>query len=90
MLAETTSQRIRDGGVQRSEALSVMEDKDEAEGENSHHVDAQRQQEEEEVAVIPPPDAVVHPGTVVVEVLRTRNTAETVKYGVYSTKIPAA
>lgn len=67
----------------------MMEDEDEAEGENSHHVDAQRQQEEEEVAVIPPPDAVVHPGTVVVEVLRTRNTAETVRYGVYSAKVPA-
>lgn len=47
-----------------------MEDKNEAEGKNSHHVDAQRQQEEEEVAVVSPSDAVVHPGTVVVEVLR--------------------
>lgn len=63
-------ERIRDGGVQRSQSLSVVEDEDEAEGEDSHHVDAQRQQEEEEVAVVPPSNAVVHPGTVMVEVLR--------------------
>lgn len=56
--------------MQRSQSLSVVEDEDEAEGENSHHVDAQRQQEKEEVAVVPPSNAVVHPGTVVVEVLR--------------------
>lgn len=64
------SERIRDGGVQRSQSLSVVEDEEEAEGENSHHVDGQRQQEEEEVAVVPPSNAVVHPGTVVVKVLR--------------------
>lgn len=55
--------------MQCSQSLSVVEDKDEAEGENSHHVDAQRQQEEEEVAIVPPSNAVVHPGTVVVKVL---------------------
>lgn len=56
--------------MQRSQPLPVVEDKDEAKGENAHHVDAQRQQEEEEVAIVPPPDAVVHPWTVMVEVLR--------------------
>lgn len=33
-------------------------------------MDAQGEQEEEEVAVVPPSDAVVHPGAVVVKVLR--------------------
>lgn len=56
--------------MQCSQPLPVVEDKDEAKGENSHHVDAQRQQEKEEVAVVPPSDAVVHPWTVMVEVLR--------------------
>lgn len=68
----SSSRRIRDSGVQRTQSLSVVENKDEAKGENSHHVDAQRQQEEEEVAVVPPADAVVHPGTVMVEILRRR------------------
>lgn len=35
-------ERIRDGGVQHQQPLPVVEDKDEAEGENSHHVNAQR------------------------------------------------
>lgn len=70
-------ERIRDSGVKLQKPLPVVEDKDEAEGENSHHVNAQRQQEEEEVAVVPPSDAVVHPGTVVVKVLRGRVTVNT-------------
>ena len=52
------------------DVLSVVEDEEEAEAEHGHDVSRQRQQEEEEVAVVPPADAVVHPGTVVVEVLR--------------------
>lgn len=48
----------------------MVEDEDEAGGEDAQHVDAQRQQEEEEVTVVPAPDAVIHPGAVVVEVLR--------------------
>jgi len=66
---QSSGERIRDSGVQRCQSLAVVENEDEAEGENAHHVDAQRQQEEEEVAVVPPANAVVHPGTVVVEVL---------------------
>lgn len=66
----STGERIRDGGVQRSQPVFVVEDKDEAKRENPHHVNAQRQQEEEEVAVVPPSNAVVHPGTVMVKVLR--------------------
>lgn len=64
------SVRIRDSGVQRSQRFSVVKDKDEAETEHSHHVSTQRQQEEEEVAVVSPANAVVHPGTVMVKVLR--------------------
>lgn len=56
--------------MKSSQLFSVVENKYEAEGENSHHVNAQRQQEEEEVTVVPPADAVVHPGTVMVEILR--------------------
>lgn len=67
-----SSGRIRDSGVQRSQPLSVVQHKDEAEGENSHHVDTQRQQEEKEVAVVSPSNAVVHPWTVVVKVLRRK------------------
>lgn len=66
---------IRDGGVQRSQPLPVVEHEDEARGEDSHHVDAQGEEEEEEVAVVPAPDAVVHPGAVVVKVLRVENDA---------------
>lgn len=57
----------------------MVEDEDEAEGENSHHVDGEGQQEEEEVAVVPPADAVVDPGTVVVKVLRAENETQLLK-----------
>lgn len=66
--------RIRDSGVQRSQRFSVIKDKDEAKTEHSHHVSAQRQQEEEEVAVVSPSNAVVHPGAVMVKVLRKGGT----------------
>lgn len=79
--SEIGVKRIRDSGVQGSKALSVMEDKDEAERKNSNHVDAQRQQEEEEVAVVSPSNAVVHPGTVVVEVLRREGRKKGAKEG---------
>ncbi|KAG7235865.1 hypothetical protein INR49_002062 [Caranx melampygus] len=55
--------------MQAVNVLPVVEDEEQAEAEHSHDVSRQRQQEEEEVAVVPPADAVVHPWTVVVEVL---------------------
>lgn len=57
----------------------MVEDEDEAEGENSHHVDGEGQQEEEEVAVVPPADAVVDPGAVVVKVLRVESQTQLLK-----------
>lgn len=62
--------RIRHSGVQGSQPLQMVEHEEQAEGEDAHHVGAQRQQEEEEVAVVAPPDAVVHPGAVVVKILK--------------------
>lgn len=47
-----------------------MQDVYEAKGEDADHVNCQWQQKQKEVAVVSPPDAVVHPGTVVVKVLR--------------------
>lgn len=48
----------------------MVQDVYEAEGEDADHVNRQRQQKQEEVAVVSPPDAVVHPGTMMVKVLR--------------------
>ena len=42
---------------------------DQPEGDDAHHVRAERQQKQEEIAVVAAPDAVVDPGAVVVEVL---------------------
>lgn len=61
--------RIRDGGVGGSQPLGVVQHVDQAEGDDAHHVRAERQQEQEEVTVVAPPDAVVDPWTVVVKVL---------------------
>ena len=61
----------------------MVEDEDEAGGEDAQHVDAQRQQEEEEVTVVPPPDAVIHPGAVVVEVLRRAREEERYTLNIY-------
>lgn len=61
--------RIRDGDVQLPELVHVVQDVYEAEREDGDHVKRQRQQKQEEVAVVSPPDAVVHPGTVMVEIL---------------------
>lgn len=61
--------RIRDSAVQLPQFVHVVQDVYEAEGEDADHVSCQRQQKQEEVAVVSPPDAVVHPGTVMVEVL---------------------
>ena len=47
----------------------MVQDVYEAEGEDTDHVNCQRQQKKEEVAVVAPPDTVVHPGTMVVKVL---------------------
>lgn len=60
---------IRDGAVQLPQRVHVLQDVDEAEGEDGHHVKGERQQEQEEVAVVSPPDAVVDPGAVMVEIL---------------------
>lgn len=56
--------------MQLPQFVHVVQDVYEAKGEDADHVECQRQQEQEEVAVVPPPDAVVHPGAVVVKVLR--------------------
>lgn len=50
--------------------LAVVQDIDQAEAKYVHDVGGEREQEEEEIAIIPPTDAVVHPGTVVVKILR--------------------
>lgn len=68
----------RDDGVQAVDVLAMVEDKKQAEAKHGHDVGRQRQEEEEKVAVVPPADAVVHPGTVVVEVLDTVVTDGTV------------
>lgn len=60
-----------DDGVQPVDVLPVVEDEEEAEPEHGHDVSRERQQEQEEVSVVPAADAVVHPGTVVVELLHT-------------------
>ncbi len=55
--------------MQAIDVLAMVEDKEQAEAKHGHDVSRQRQEEEEEVAVVPPADAVVHPRTVMVEVL---------------------
>lgn len=55
--------------MQLPQRVHVLQDVDEAEGEDGHHVKGERQQEQEEVAVVSPPDAVVDPGAVMVEIL---------------------
>lgn len=55
--------------MQAVNVLAMVEDKEQAEAKHSHDVSRQRQEEEEEVTVVPPTNAVVHPRTVVVEVL---------------------
>lgn len=67
------------GGAQ---PLSVVQHVDQAEGDDPHHVGAERQQEQEEVAVVAAPDAVVDPGAVVVKVLgRSSRSGRTVHRG---------
>lgn len=56
--------------MRRVQLLPVVQDINQAEAEHVDDVGGQRQQEEEEVAIVPPADAVVHPRTVVVEILR--------------------
>lgn len=56
-----------------SQPFCVVQHVDQAEGDDAHHVRAERQQEQEEVAVVAAPDAVVDPGAVVVEVLGRSN-----------------
>lgn len=55
--------------MQAVNVLAMVEDKEQAEAKHGHDVSCQRQEEEEEVTVVPPTNAVVHPRTVVVEVL---------------------
>lgn len=62
--------RIRDSAVQLPQFVHVVQDVYESEAEDTDHVKCQRQQKQEEVAVVSPPDTVVHPGTVMVKVLR--------------------
>lgn len=59
--------------MQTINVLPMVEDEEQAKAKHSHDVSCQRQQEEEEVSIVPPADAVVHPWTVVVEVLRYWN-----------------
>lgn len=54
----------------RVQLLLVVQDKNQTKAKHIHNVSGERQQEEEEVAVIPPTNAVVHPGTMVVKILR--------------------
>lgn len=61
----------RDNGVQAVNVLPMVEDEEQPKAKHSHDVGCQRQQEEKEVAVVSPADAVVHPRTVMVEVLNT-------------------
>lgn len=55
--------------MQAVNVLPMVQDEEQAKAKHSHNVSSQRQQEEEEIAVVSPADAVVHPWTVVVEVL---------------------
>lgn len=55
--------------MQLPQIIHVVQDVNEAKGENSHHVKGKRQQKQKKVAVVSSPDAVVHPGTVMVKVL---------------------
>lgn len=56
--------------MRRVQLLLVVQDKNQTKAKHIHNVSGERQQEEEEVAVIPPTNAVVHPGTMVVKILR--------------------
>lgn len=68
--ARTHILRIRDSAVQLPYFVHVVQDVYEAKGEDADHMTCQWQQKQKEVAVVSPPDAVVHPGTVMVKVLR--------------------
>lgn len=54
----------------RVQLLLVVQDKNQTKAKHIHNVSGEWQQEEEEVAVIPPTNAVVHPRTMVVKILR--------------------
>ncbi len=64
------SWRIRDGRMQLPQVLQMIQNKQQTSGKHARHVKSQRQQEEEEEAIVASPDAVVHPGTVMVKVLK--------------------
>lgn len=48
----------------------MVQDVYEAKSEDTNHVKSQWQEKQKEVAVVSPPDAVVHPGTVMIKVLK--------------------
>lgn len=56
--------------MQAMDVLPVIQDKKQTKAKHSHDMSRQRQQEEEEVAVVPLADAVVHPWTVMVKLLK--------------------
>lgn len=64
--------------MQAVDVLPMVEDKEKTKDKHSHDVSCQREQEEEEVAIVPSANAVVHPWTVVVEVLHHENQKNTV------------
>lgn len=56
--------------MRRVQLLAVVQHINQTKAKYIHDVGGKRQQEEEEMAIIPPTNAVVHPRTVVVKVLR--------------------
>lgn len=56
--------------MQLPQIVHVVQDIHEAKGEHSNHVNGERRQKEKEIAVVSSPNAVVHPWTVMVKILR--------------------
>ena len=52
--------------------MAVVQDINQAKAKHVNDVGGKWYQEEEEIAIIPPTNAVVHPGTVVVKILRAQ------------------
>lgn len=68
--------RIRNSSMWCVQLLPVVQDINQAKAKYVYDVGSKWQQEEEEMAIIPPTNAVVHPRTVVVKILREHRVKE--------------
>lgn len=77
---QTAKWRIRNSSMWRVQLLAVVQDINQAKAKYIHDVGGKWQQKKEEIAIIPPTNAVVHPRTVVVKILRTHKNKKVRRY----------